>query len=78
MLGAMQRPTKYEHHRWLGDKRNQVVYDVDNVDDPGLIDDIMASETFACFAPDTLTEAKNRSYRPYKGNGSGVDGVDVS
>ena len=73
----MQRPTKYEDHRWLGDKRTQVVYDVDNIVDPSIIDELMAAEAFACFAPDTLTEARNRSYRPYKGNGSGLPDDDA-
>lgn len=72
----MQRPTKFADHRWLGDKRTQVVYDVDNIVDPGIIDELMTAETFASFAPDTLVEARNRSYRPYKGNGSGVPDID--
>jgi len=71
--GAMQRPTKFEDHRWVGDKRNQVVYDVDNIDDPSIIDELMAAETFLGFGPDTLAEARNRGYKPYKGDGSGVD-----
>jgi hypothetical protein len=67
----MQRPTKFEEHRWVGDKRSQVVYDVDNLDDPSIITELMASEAFLCFGPDTLAEARNRGYKPYKGNGSG-------
>ena len=67
----MERPTKFEHNRWLGDKRTQVVYDVDNIDDPSIIDELMAAETFLCFGPDTLAEARNRGYKPYKGDGSG-------
>ena len=54
----MQRPTKFEDHRWVGDKRNQVVYDVDNIDDPSIIDELMAAETFLGFGPDTLAEAR--------------------
>jgi hypothetical protein len=58
-----QRPVRFEHHRFLGDKRTQVVYDLD---DPGLaqevIDELMASEAFLCFGPDTLPEARNRGY----------------
>lgn len=73
----MQRPTKFEEHRWLGDKRTQVVYDVDNIVDPSIIDELMQAEAFACFAPDTLTEARNRSYRPYNGNGSGLPDADA-
>ena len=61
----MERPTRFEHHRWLGDKRTQVVYDVDHVDDPALIDELMAAETFLGFGPDTLAEARNRGYHPH-------------
>jgi hypothetical protein len=67
----MERPTRFEHHRWLGDKRSQIVYDLDELDQPELIDELMASEAFLGFAPDTLAEARNRGYRPYKGDGSG-------
>ena len=72
---AMHRPTKFEHNRWVGDKRTQVVYDVDNIDDPSIIEELMEAETFICFGPDTVDEARNRCYKPYKGNGSGL--VDV-
>ena len=58
-----QRPVRFEHHRYLGDKRNQVLYDLDDPDTPQeAIDELMASEAFACFAPDTLPEARNRGY----------------
>jgi hypothetical protein len=67
----MERPTKFEHSRWVGDKRNQVVYDVDHIDDPTIIDELMEAETFLSFGPDTLAEARNRGYKPYKGDGSG-------
>ena len=60
----MDRPTRFEHNRWLGDKRTQLVYDLDADDtDPEVIADIMATETFLCFGPDTLAEARNRGYR---------------
>lgn len=59
-----QRPVRFEHHRYLGDKRSQVVWDVDDERlDQGVIDELMASEQFTCFAPDTLPEARNRGYR---------------
>ncbi len=61
----MDRPTKFEHHRYLGDKRTQVVYDLDTLEEPELIDELMAAETFLCFGPDTLAEARNRGYRLY-------------
>jgi hypothetical protein len=62
----MSRPTRFEDFRYLGDKRDQVVYDLDT-DDPDAqskIAELMASEQFAAFAPDTLAEARNRGYRP--------------
>ena len=68
----MERPVKFEHNQWVGDKRTQVVYDVDALDDPTIIEELMAAETFICFGPDTLPEARNRRYRPYKGDGSGT------
>ncbi len=61
----MDRPTKFEHHRYLGDKRTQVVYDLDTLEEPELIDELMAAESFLCFGPDTLAEARNRGYRLY-------------
>jgi hypothetical protein len=64
----MQRPGKFEHHRFLGDKRTQVVYDLDELDEEfaPLIEDLMAAETFLCFAPDTLAEARNRGYKLFR------------
>ncbi len=60
----MSRPTRFEHYRWLGDKRVQVVHDLDNPIEQCSIDELMQSEQFAAFGPDTLPEAKNRNYRP--------------
>jgi len=63
------RPTRFEHYRWLGDKRTQVVHDLDcaagtgTTDDCG-IDELMKSEQFAAFGPDLLAEARNRGYHP--------------
>jgi len=61
----MQRPGKFEHHQYVGDKRTQVVYDVDAIDaeDEHLITELMAAETYIGFGPDTLAEARNRGYR---------------
>lgn len=63
----MQRPTRFEHHRWLGDKRTQTVYDLDGEVDESVIDELMKSEAYICFSPDTLAEARNRCYRPGPG-----------
>ncbi len=61
----MERPGKFEHHRYLGDKRSQVVYDVDKLDPENehLVHLLMEAETYLCFGPDTLAEARNRGYR---------------
>ena len=37
----MDRPTRFEHSRWLGDKRTQTVYDLDTFDRPEVIDDCL-------------------------------------
>ena len=65
----MSRPARFESFRYLGDKRTQIVYDLDLVDEAGLqpvIDELIESEAFAAFGPDTLAEARNRGYRPHR------------
>jgi hypothetical protein len=66
----MSRPSKFEAYRYLGDKRTQVVYDLDLTDtDPDVaarVEELMASQQFAAFSPDTIAEARNRGYRPYR------------
>jgi hypothetical protein len=59
---AMERPARFEHTRFLGDKRTQLVYDVDAWDDAPVIHEIVAADVGTCFGPDTLTEARNRGY----------------
>ena len=58
----MERPPRFEHSRYVGDKRTQLVYDLDEWDDPAPIDSLLAAETGICFGPDTLAEARNRGY----------------
>ena len=63
----MDRPSAFAHHRFVGDKRTQQVYDLDQVADEEaltiVLDELMASDRFLCFGPDTLAEAHNRGYR---------------
>ena len=47
----MERPTRFEHHQWLGDKRNQVVHDVDACTEPDVIDELMEAETYCASGP---------------------------
>ena len=60
---VVNRPIRYEHNRFLGDKRRQVVYDLDEVTERAVVDELVASEQVATFGPDTLAEARNRGYR---------------
>ena len=70
----MYRPRGVADHRYIGDKRNGAVYDLDMVpvdDSPAaagrpsraVIDELVASGRYLCFAPDTLAEARNRGFR---------------
>jgi hypothetical protein len=59
----MERPVRFEETRFLGDKRTQVVYDLDAVDDESVIDELVATPWCQTFGPDTLAEARNRGYR---------------
>jgi len=58
----MERPSRFEHTRFLGDKRTQLVYDLDTWTDQAVIDEIADSDVGLCFGPDTLAEARNRGY----------------
>jgi hypothetical protein len=58
------RPTRFEHFRYLGDKRSQIVHDLDAIADGCNLDELLASEQYTTFGPDTPPEARNRGYRP--------------
>ena len=63
----MSRPTRFEEFQYVGDKRTQVVYDLDEPTlDKAIIDELMESEQFLCFGPDTLIEARNRGSKPHR------------
>jgi hypothetical protein len=61
----MERPTRFEHHRYVGDKRTQVVYDLDHADEAveAAVTELVEAGTYTCFGPDTVPEARNRGYR---------------
>ncbi len=61
----MDRLAKFEHNRFVGDKRTQVVYDIDELgaEHSDKVAELLAAETFLCFGPDTLAEARNRGYK---------------
>ena len=58
----MHHHPKFEHSRFIGDKRTQLVYDVDGWDDEATIDEIVKQGVGLSFGPDTLDEARNRGY----------------
>ena len=63
----MERLSNFADNRFIGDTRTQEVYDLDESEESEsmqvLIDELVENETFICFAPDTLAEARNRGYR---------------
>ncbi len=62
--GMAARPPRFEHHRFVGDKRTQVVYDLDDPSlDKSVVEDLVAHGQLLAFAPDSLAEARNRGYR---------------
>lgn len=69
----MDRPTRFEHHRFLGDKRNQHLYDLDTWTDAAVIDELMEAQQYLCFGPDTEAEARNRGYRLAPGHPATTD-----
>ena len=66
----MTRPVQFEHYRYVGDKRNQVVYDLDlyDADDSvkAAVDSMLAAEKFIAISPQNLAEARNRGYHPHR------------
>ena len=59
----MEHHPKFEHSRFVGDKRTQLVYDLDSWDDESIIDEIVEQGVGLSFGPDTLAEARNRGYK---------------
>jgi hypothetical protein len=61
----MTRPTRFEHNQYVGDKRTRFVHDLDAATDACGIDDLLRSEQFQAFGPDSLPEARNRGFKPH-------------
>lgn len=59
----MERPIRFEDTRFLGDKRVQVVYDLDDIEEESVIEELANGSSAQTFGPDTLAEARNRGYR---------------
>ncbi len=61
-MSSSNRPTKFEHFRYMGDKRTQLVYDLDTWSDAAVTTEIADLGVGLSFGPDTLAEARNRGY----------------
>lgn len=59
----MSRPARFEHYRYVGDKRSQVFHDLDNRSDACAIDELMTSEQYMAIAPESVAEARNRGFK---------------
>ena len=58
----MDHHPKFEESRFLGDKRTQLVYDLESWDDDDIINEFVDEGVALSFSPDTLPEARNRGY----------------
>ncbi|WP_117000121.1 hypothetical protein [Desertimonas flava] len=58
----MERPLRFEHSRYVGDKRTQLVYDIDEWQDEATVNEFVDLGVGLAFGPDTLAEARNRGY----------------
>ena len=61
-MASMERPTRFEHARFVGDKRTQLVYDLDEWTDEDVVKEFVDAGVGIQFGPDTLAEARNRGY----------------
>lgn len=60
----MSRPTRFEHYRYLGDKRAMVLHDLDAVGDACNLDELLASEQYLAVSPQSVPEGRNRGFKP--------------
>ena len=61
----MEPPKELEGHRFVGDKRNQRVYDLEMSGSiiEAAVEDLCKAKMYATFGPDDLREARNRGYK---------------
>lgn len=64
------RHRRLEHHRFIGTRDDMVVYDTDDEAQAAALaerleaDDLIGRRLVSTFGPDTLAEARNRSFKP--------------
>ncbi len=66
----MARLSKFENYRFIGNRKNMKVYDCDDEDQFSKLQDLIKKNDLILynllqsFAPDTISEAKNRGFKP--------------
>ena len=66
----MSRLTRFEDFRFIGARDTMLVYDCDDDEQFEMLrervtdEDLLRRKLLQSFAPDTLDEARNRSFRP--------------
>lgn len=61
-FSTVSRPSRFEQFRFVGDKRTQLVYDLDDWTDDDVVNEFVDLGVGIGFGPDTLAEARNRGY----------------
>ena len=68
----MNRLNRFEHHRYVGIRKNMKVYDGDDENQFTLLNEYLKDYDYVSlnlvqsFSPDTIDEAKNRGFKPIK------------
>ena len=68
----MNRLNRFEHHRYVGIRKNMKLYDCDDENQFASLNEYLKDYDYVSlnlvqsFSPDTIDEAKNRSFRPIK------------
>ena len=68
----MNRLNRFEHHRYVGIRKNMKVYDCDDENQFALLNEYLKGYDYVSlnlvqsFSPDTIDEAKNIGFRPIK------------
>ena len=68
----MNRLNRFEHHRYVGIRKNMKVYDCDDEKQFESLNkylkdyDYVSLNLVQSFSPDNIDEAKNRGFRPVK------------
>ncbi len=67
----MARLSRFEEHRFVGTRDDMRVYDCDDDDQFDELservsgENLLESKLLQTFAPDSITDARNRGFRPY-------------